>query len=368
MIEASLMGQDPNLVTFYYADRIMPVAETDVLIVALGKTSSQSWRPAVKESILDYDMNVWQTITGPKGELWLNSQDAWPGVALVQNNIKRRFPNKQAWDFPPSSFDPRVFRDPLFPNVPLQIELDDVGFDPSKLTFPLTAATRDIVTSWDRPPLAMFDSSEFRKATDYLDHLVDRYKHLGSSKPPPHFTMNLWRMGSHSKAFALEDLLGQLSLLLGTTRSDVPANSAAVQKHTIERRDRIAQRVCRELAGVLSIPIGKGVRACYLAALRQVADLSKGSIFSPLMLAQVVKSAFRGFGLTPTTQLTPMPEEDFAALGTLLFLLGATVYGYKWGTLNQGMAWSTWSFDAVVSNSTSCSQDEFHPHCVLMKP
>lgn len=189
------MAQDPNLVTFYYADRIMPVASSDVVIVALGKVSSQPWRPAVKDSILDVEINIWQTVTGSKGELWLNSQEAWPGVAIVQRDIKRRFPNRQSWDFPPSSFHPDVWRDPLFPNVPLQMELDDVGFTPSKLVFPLTHTTGEIVTTWDRPPLAMFDYATFRKVTDYLEYLADRYSYLSSIRPP-HLELKLWRMGA----------------------------------------------------------------------------------------------------------------------------------------------------------------------------
>lgn len=361
------MARDPNLVTFYYADRIMPVASTDVVFVALGKMSSQPWRPAVKDSILDSEITIWQTVTGSKGEVWLNSQEAWPGVAIVQRDIKRHFPNKLSWDFPPSSFHPDVWRDPLFPKVPLQMELDDPGFTPSKLTFPLTHTTGDIVTGWDRPPLAIFDNNPFRKITDYLEYLADRYSYLSSIRPP-HLSLGLRRMGSRQKMFALQMLLGQLSLMLGTTRSDVPPNSSGVLKHTLERRDRIAQRVCRELAPILSIPIAKGVRACYLSALRQIASMSKGGIFSPLTLASLIWAAFRGFDMTPDSGLVVMPDEDFAAFGTLLFLLGAIAYGYKWGTLNYGLEWSTWSFDAVVSNSTNCSEDEFHPHCVLMKP
>lgn len=119
---------------------------------------------------------------------------------------------------------------------------------------------------------------------------------------------------------------------------------------------------------MLSIPIAKGVRACYLSALRQIATMSKGSVFLPVSLGNLIWAAFRGFGLTPDSRLVVMPDEDFAALGTLLFLLGAIEYGYKWGTLNYSLEWTTWAFDGVVSNSTACSEDEFHPHCVLMKP
>jgi hypothetical protein len=62
------------------------------------------------------------------------------------------------------------------------------------------------------------------------------------------------------------------------------------------------------------------------------------------------------------------PMEDYALSGAVLFLVGAIVRGYLWGTLKRESVDSNVELTAKINTTTSCSVDQFDSYCELMRP
>jgi hypothetical protein len=330
-----------NMMRFFFADGFLPVARTHVQLVALGKKSSTARRPAVAGAALDWDVEMTDASfrTGYGGEIALDDPLLIPAYDALAEEIKRHHPYMTHWDGVPGQFtpefsgivNPQLASDSTYPKVPLTVELVDQSMSPGVVSFPMNPGP--VVTSWKRPPLATFDQNDFYNVQEFLDYLADRYSFLSNLRVPD-LPINLIRSGPPFVELAFHNL--QLQFASGNLRN----------RNGVLQEDEIMKRVSEILSRDLRIPKTKAPADIYLTALRSLAALQP---VNPLVgpPESLARSILDVLGTGPAIVSFPTAAEDWAALGTLVFYIGAIAFGYRWGAFTRTFTSNWWEIDAI---------------------
>lgn len=326
----------PNMMVFFYDDRINPVADTDVTLVALGRFSNNG-RPTSKDSPLlnDWELSPSGFATGGNGEIALDDPALLPGYDRVSDMVQSLLPGHRRWEGVPGQPTPRFrggvhpLMDSSYPRVPVIAELRDHGFRPSTVIFPMAAG--QWATSWERPPLARMGRS-FQSATAFLGRLVQEYSALRSRRT--RVWLQLTRLGAIGSAPALHKSLEVLERELGRRPRVL---------------DKIAENVMTKLAPALGIRTSSGLAHAYQQALERIERLALGNPRGlpihglPLGQAEAPTIAvLEGCGVPAYQPIILRPNEDWVALGALVFLIGCIVLGHRTGTVRFGTDPNFW--------------------------
>jgi hypothetical protein len=343
----------PNEMRFLFQDGTAPVAREGMTLVALGL---HSHRQRVSHSALADDIAIGTLLSGGNGEIALDDPLLKKGYDEVAGTVKQRNPSLRGWEGVPGQPTPLLpggilmsaARDSLYPKVPVVVELANVDFKPSEITYPI-GARQSVTTTWTRPAVAHLNR-DFNVPAIFLDRLATQFAALGNSGGPRlPLVLKLTRMGSVGSAPELGPAFVELA------RQFKNARASSQGFNTL---NTIAKTVAAQLVGVLPISLFRGgLRVGYRESLRQIASLAASDPYnvsttatSGVSLGEALTVAvLRAFGEVPqNTPAMRVPHEDWAALGAAVFLAGVTLLGYRTGTTTFGTRSSTWDFKAEL--------------------
>jgi hypothetical protein len=201
-----------------------------------------------------------------------------------------------------------------YAKVPVVVELKDSDFSPA-LRFDLKPGT--YVTSWKRPPIGEVNGQAFDNTCKYLDQLATSYRSLlvPSAPPPARFQLATVRFSS----LPLRPVFEELNRRLTASGLDV------LEFH---------RNLIDEIGTVIKLPPGNRVLN-YGAALRTIAtqgcsDL-QGSGVRPDTLERLT-GAVLGLVDLPFGRVSESVYEDYASLGTIVFLAAVAGQGFTKGS------------------------------------
>jgi hypothetical protein len=313
-----------NLMTFHFSDGTSPLNRVAFKVIALGVA------PGVR-SDLDYDKVVLEDVTDGQGQLVVDD----PRMAVVFQLIKDRIKKSGLdWEGVPGLISPLsggliMPASPYYANVPVVVELKDPDFSPP-LRFDLKPGT--YVTSWKRPPIGELNGQVFDSTCKYLDQLATSYSSLlGTASLPTQLQLATVRFSS----LALRPVFEELNRRLAPNGPDV-----------LELHRNLFDEIGREI----QLPPGNRVLG-YGVALGKIAKLAcselKGAAVRSDTLERLTRAVLGLVGLR-FDRVSESAYEDYASLGTIVYLAAVAGLGFTKGSATASLLSSRVRVEAVV--------------------
>jgi hypothetical protein len=300
--------------TFLFSDGSSPLPRVAFKVIALGAATGV-------RSDLDFDMVVMEGVTDGQGQMAADDARMADIFKLIKNRMKKR---GLEWEGVPGLISPLSggLISPVsfsYAKVPVVVELKDPAFSPEP-PFDLKPGT--YVTSWKRPPIGEVNGQAFDNTCKYLDQLAASFRSLmvASAPPPARFQLATVRFSS----LPLRPVFEELNRRLTASGLDV------LEFH---------RNLIDEIGTVIKLPPGNRVLN-YGAALRTIAtqgcsDL-QGSGVRPDTLERLT-GAVLGLVDLPFGRASESVYEDYASLGTIVFLAAVAGQGFTKGSVTASL-------------------------------
>lgn len=337
-----------------FSDSFSPLSGIFYQLIALGRTSGV-------KSDLDRDMHLSKELPlDENGELAVDDPRFAEGFRVAGGNVQSKRPNAIEWEGVPGLPIPgqpgRIIRygiatNPKYPVIPVVVRVFDIRVTPTPRDYPLLPG--ETVTSFKRPEIATLNGKVFDNTIDYLNHLPAAFS--ANASAAPHLYLSNTRIGDDGP---LQPVFMKLRLAFDPGSAD----DAAGSRNAVRSRDTVPLRVFQALAGELGFPSAKNpadLPAGYASALRAIASLARAEVKlyanSPqLMRLLNAVSVPMGGSKTFISSL----YEDYASLGTAVFLLGLVTRGYRWGTVGYPAAAMFSRLEVALTAALSASEKD----------
>jgi hypothetical protein len=315
----------PNRMTFLFSDGSSPLPRVAFKVIALGVA------PGVR-SDLDFDKVVLEDVTDGQGQLVADDPRMADVFRLIKDRVKK---SGLEWEGVPG------LRSPLsgglimpvsftYANVPVVVELKDPDFSPP-LRFDLKPGT--YVTSWKRPPIGELNGQVFDSTCKYLDQLATSFSSLLAAAAPPPAQLQLATVRFSS--LPLRAVFEELNRRLATNGLDV-----------LEFHRNLFDEIGKEIP----LPAGNRVLS-FGVALRTIARLGclelQGSRVRSDALERLTGAVLRLVDL-PFGRVSESAYEDYASLGTIVFLAAVAGLGFTKGSATASLLSRRVRVEAVV--------------------
>ncbi len=298
-----------NLMTFLFSGGLSPLTHVAFKVIALAKA------PGVR-SDLDYEFLVMDDVTDGQGQMATDD----PRMASIFRDIKNGMKDKGLeWEGVPGLISPLsgaliMPASPYYAKVPVVVELKDREFSPPQ-RFDLKPGT--YVTSWKRPPVGEVNGQAFDSTCKYLDQLATSFRSLLVAGPPPPAQLQLATV--RFSALPLRRVFEELNRRLAKNGLDV-----------LEFHRKLIDQIGPEI----QLPPGNPVLN-YGVALRNIATLAcselNGSSVRSDTLERLTGAVLRLVDL-PFASVSESAYEDYASLGTIVFLAAVAGLGFTKGS------------------------------------